>query len=141
MSSCHKGKTIVVVECLRDILPESVSSTTGRDSPTAPVVGVRPEQVAHGSLVRHLLYPIERSDVIQRIDAWGETTVKTEDLVVDQSGKREVVEKICEVFPNVGIAILSKALIIEAVHLSDLTGLVVATKDRDALGVSDLESD
>jgi hypothetical protein len=87
------------------------------------------------------LYPIERSDVIQRIDAWGETTVKTEDLVVDQSGKREVVEKICEVFPNVGIAILSKALIIEAVHLSDLTGLVVATKDRDALGVSDLESD
>lgn len=67
--------------------------------------------------------------------------MQTEDLVVNQSGEWEVVEEICEVFPDVGVAVLSEALVVEAVHLRDLTGLVVATKNGDALWVPNLERD
>jgi len=87
------------------------------------------------------LYPVECSNVVEGIDAGGETTVKTEDLVVDEGGKREEIEEVGEVLPNVRVAILAQALVVEAVHLSDLTRFMVSAKDGDALGVSDLESD
>lgn len=38
----------------RTHLPERVPRPSGGDSPTAPVVRVRPNQVAHGALVGHL---------------------------------------------------------------------------------------
>jgi len=47
--------------------------------------------------------------------------VEAEDLVVDQSGEREVVEQVCEVFPHIRISVLSQALIVEPVDLRDLS--------------------
>jgi hypothetical protein len=91
--------------------------------------------------MRHLLYAIERPDVVERVYARRETTVQTEDLVVDQGSERQVVEKVCEVFPDIGVAILAETLVVKAVYLGDLAGLVVAAKNGDALGVSDLECD
>jgi hypothetical protein len=67
--------------------------------------------------------------------------MKTEYLVIDQSGKRQVVEQICEVFPNIGITIFAQAFIVEAVHLCNLTRFVVATKNSDSGRISDLERD
>ncbi len=60
-------------------------------------------------------------------------------LIVDQCGQRKVVEKVCEVLPHVGISILSQALVVETVHLGDLSGLVVSTQDGDAVTISNLE--
>jgi len=67
--------------------------------------------------------------------------VKTEDLVLDERGEREVVEKICEVLPDARIPVLAEALVVKAVDLCDLTGLVVPTEDGDALWVANLECD
>lgn len=67
--------------------------------------------------------------------------MEAEDLVLDQGGQGKVVEQVGEVLPDVGIAILSQAFVVEAVDLSDLAGLVIPSEDGDALGVSDLESD
>lgn len=67
--------------------------------------------------------------------------MQTENLVVDQGGKGEVVEEVGKVFPDIGVAVLAQALVVEAVYLGDLAGLVVAAEDCDALGVSDLERD
>lgn len=88
----------------------------------------------------NFLYAVQRPDIIESIDAWGETSVEAEDLVVDKGSEGKVVEKIGEVFPYVCIAVLSKTLIVETVHLSDLTGFVVAAEDSDALRVADFES-
>ena len=67
--------------------------------------------------------------------------MKTEDLVVDQGGKGEVVEEIGEVLPDICVAVLAQALVVEAVDLGDLTGLVVAAEDGDALWVANLQGD
>lgn len=67
--------------------------------------------------------------------------MKTENLIVDQGSEREVVEEVGEILPHVGVAILSETFIVKAINLSNLTGLVVSSKDSDALGVSDFESD
>ena len=67
--------------------------------------------------------------------------MKTEDLVVDKGREGQVVEEVGEVLPDVGIAVLPQALVVEAVDLGNLARLVVATKNGDALGVADLEGD
>ena len=65
--------------------------------------------------------------------------MEAEDLVVDQGGQGEVVKKIGEVFPYIGITIFSQAFVVEAVDLGDLSGLVVPTEDGDSVGIADLE--
>ena len=57
---------------------------------------------------------------------------------IHQCCQREVVKEISEIFPHVGIAILSQALVIKPVDLSDLSALMVATKDSDSVGKSHL---
>lgn len=87
----------------------------------------------------NFLYTIKCSDVVQSIDAWGKTSVKTEDLVVDECGEGEVVEEVREIFPDIRVSVLSKTLVVEAIDLSDLTGLVISTENGDSRGVSDFE--
>jgi len=89
----------------------------------------------------NLLNAVKSSDVVECVDAWGETTVKAEDLVVNESGKREVVEEVGEVLPYVCVTVLAEALIVEAVDLGDLTGLVVSSENSDTLWVANLEGD
>lgn len=60
------------------------------------------------------------------------------DLLVNDGAQREVVEDLGAVPPDVDAAILAKALIVEAVHLSDLPGLMVSADQSDAIGVADL---
>ena len=116
-----------MIECLRYVLTERVSRTSRADSPTASVVRIAPEQIAHWSFVRYFLDSVEGADVIKRVDARREAAVQTEDLVINQSGEREIVEEVCEEFPYVCIAVLSEAFIVEAVDLCDLARLVVTS--------------
>jgi len=69
----------------------------------------------------YLLYTVKGSNVIESIDAWGETSVEAEDLVIDEGGGGEIIEEISEVFPNIRVPVLSKTFIVEAIHLCDLT--------------------
>jgi len=69
----------------------------------------------------YLLYTVKGSNVIESIDAWGETSVEAEDLVIDEGGEGEIIEEISEVFPNIRVPVLSKTFIVEAIHLCDLT--------------------
>lgn len=66
--------------------------------------------------------------------------MQAEDLVLDKSGKREEVEEVGEVFPDICITVLSEAFVVETIDLGDLAGLVIATENGDALGVANFES-
>ena len=141
MRSGHQRQAVVVVERLGYVLPERVARSPRRNPPSAPVVRIAPEKITHRPLVRDFLDPVQRPDVVQGVDTRGQAAVKAEDLVVDKGGEGQVVEEVGEVFPDVGVAVLAEALVVETVHLRDLAGFVVASKDGDALWIADFESD
>jgi hypothetical protein len=91
--------------------------------------------------MRNFLDPVQRTNVVQSIDGGTQTAVQAEDLVLDESGERKVVEKIGKVFPDIGIAVFAQALVIKPIHLCDLAGLVVSSEDGDSLGVTDFKAD
>lgn len=80
-----------LTERLADILSKRVPGTSRADSPSAPVIRVRPQEVTHGSFMRNFLDPVDSSDMVERVDRGGETSVQTEDLRV--SSKRGEVER------------------------------------------------
>lgn len=55
VSPGHQGQPVGVIERLRNILSESVSGSSGGDTPATTIIGVGPEKVAHGALVGDLL--------------------------------------------------------------------------------------
>merc|ERR1719394_1659372 len=81
-----------MVELLRDVLSERVPGTAGGDAPSAPVVRVRPKQVAHGSLVGDLLDAVELADVVQRVERGRQPPVHAYDLILDHCCYRQIVE-------------------------------------------------
>lgn len=62
-------------------------------------------------------------------------------LIFDEGGQGEEVEEVGEVAPDIGIPVLAKTLVVEAVHLCDLAGFVIAAKDGDAIAVPEFEGD
>lgn len=58
MRPSNKVQAIDVGELLGDILTERVTRSSRRDTPATPVIGIRPHKVAHGALMRHLLYSV-----------------------------------------------------------------------------------
>ena len=57
--------------------------------------------------MRHLLNTVQASDIVKCVDAGAQATVEAEYLIIDESGKRQVVEEIGEVFPYIGIPIFA----------------------------------
>ena len=66
--------------------------------------------------------------------------MEAEDLVLNEGGEGKEVEEVSEVFPHVSVAVFSQALIVEPVHLRNLTGFMIPSEDGDALGVTDLKA-
>lgn len=50
-----------------DVLAEGVAGTAGRDTPAAAVVGIGPEEVAHGAFVGDFDYAVDSFDLVERI--------------------------------------------------------------------------
>ena len=80
MSARHQSEAITMIKSLGNILSKSVTGTTRRNTPTAPVVGVGPQKVAHGTLVGHLLKTVQSANVVQSVNAGTQTTMKAENL-------------------------------------------------------------
>jgi hypothetical protein len=91
--------------------------------------------------VRDLLHTVDSASMVERVDRRREAAVHAKDAVLHQRGHREVVEQVREVFPHVRVAIFAQALVIETVHLRNLSALVVATGESDAPRVANLKCD
>ena len=137
----NQGQSIRVIELLGNVLSKRVAGPSGTDPPPAPVIRIGPQQIAHRSLMRDLLDPIQLPDLVQTVQTGRKTSMKTENLVFDHGGQREQVEEVREVLPNVGISVFPQAFIIESIDLGDLSGLVVASEDGDSVLEPDLVAD
>jgi hypothetical protein len=106
-------------------MAESVASTSGRDTPTKAVVRIRPDQVAHGAFLRHFLYSVSRPNLVETVYAWGEATVETENLVLNNCCQWEVVKEFCEDLPHISITVFAHALVIKSVPKGEVCELSV----------------
>lgn len=75
-------------------------------------------------------------NLVDGVNGRGETTMNAKDLIVDHHAQGEKIEHVGEIVPNIGIAILSCALRVEAIGLGDAPGFMIAANEMDALRVS-----
>ena len=69
MGSCYGLEAILLDELIGDVLAERVAGTSRRDAPACSIVGVRPQEVTHGSLVRHFDNSVDVADHVKRVQA------------------------------------------------------------------------
>ena len=62
-----------------------------------------------------------------------------EQLVVNKSREGEVVEDVGAVLPHVHRPVLAQTLIVEPIHLSDLSWLVISSENGDSILVPNLQ--
>jgi len=115
MGARDSCQVIGVVELLGDVLAEAVAGTSGRDTPTAAVIGVGPKQITDGALVGSLLHAVELANLVKRVNAGREATVEAEHLVLHDGGQGQEVEKLSELLPHVRVTVLAQALIVKTV--------------------------
>ena len=90
--------------------------------------------------MRDLAKAIDDFDLIDRMNRGRKATVYAKYLIVDDNAQSKEIEHVGEVVPNVGVAILARALGIEAVRLSDTTGFMVASNQMNTIGVSQFQT-
>ena len=133
MGSGDELQIVDVIELGGHLGAEKPSSATGRDSPGVDVLGVGPHQVTEGTLVGNFHAPVDKADLIEGLDFWGETSMDAEDLSFDDGSDAEVIEDFSAVLPGVNVTILAHGLFVETVDGGDTTGLVVTSEESDAV--------
>lgn len=131
-----------VEELFHDLRAKSVASSPWAEREFVPIaVRITPDQVRHGALVWDLPETVDNLDLVNAVNAGAESSVDAEDLVVDNTGQRKVVEHVGEMVPDGSVAVFPAALGVEAVGLGDAAGLMVAADQVDSIGPSQLQAD
>ena len=76
----NERQPVAVVEALGDVHAKREPGAARRDAPAVAVVRVGPQQVAHRTLVRHLLDAVQRPDAVQRRHVRRQAPVQAENL-------------------------------------------------------------
>jgi len=71
----------------------------------------------------------------------GHTSVHTKYLVINNNTQSEKVKHVCEIVPDIGIAIFPRTFGVKAIGLGDAARLVVASYQMHTVGVSKLQTD
>lgn len=138
MSSADEIEVMLPQELCHPIRTESIgnASVVLPPAPDLPV-GIRPQEVAQQSLIRHVDRPLDLPYLIHALQLGREAAVHAEDLVVDDGGHRQAVEAVGEELPQPD-AEPALALVVEAVDAVDGGTFVVASEEEEVVGVLDL---
>ncbi len=61
-------------------LAKGVASTSRRNAPATAIIRIRPQEITHGTLMWHLLHSVQVTNVVKRINAWGQPSMQTKNL-------------------------------------------------------------
>ena len=125
MSSHYCLQSVDVIELLTHVLAKNKPRTSRTRSPTCVVVRVAPQQVTHRAFVRDLLYSINLPNAVESVKLGTETSMKTKQFILNETGQRKVVEYVSEVLPDVGVPILAETLVVKAIDLGNRPCLVI----------------
>ena len=71
MSPRDQGEVVVVVEVSDDVGSKEKSGSAGGETPAFDLVGVGPEEVAHGAFVGDFLFAVDEADFVDGFDEGG----------------------------------------------------------------------
>jgi len=140
MRSCDQGNVIDVIEFSCHFRAEQPTSSSRRHGPGLDVLWVRPHEIAEWTLMRNFHSSVDKSNLVDGLDLRRESTMDAEDFAFDNGTNAEVIENFSAILPWIGITVLSNGLIIEAIHGSDLSGLVITSEKSDMCWVLELEA-
>ena len=83
MRSCYKLQIVWMIELLADILTKRVTSTSWRNTPTTPIIRIRPKEITYWTFSWHFHNPIELVDLVKSIDWWWKTSMQAEDIALN----------------------------------------------------------
>jgi len=63
MRSCDERNVVGAVELVDDVAAKQEASATRAQAPAVDLLGIRPQQVAHGTIVRHFLFAIDDANL------------------------------------------------------------------------------
>ena len=84
--------------------------------------------------MRNLAQPIDRPHLINRSYVWTQPTVHAQHLPIDHARQPQVIEHVRAPPPRVRASVLPLTLIVEPVHLRDLSALVISSQQRHVRG-------
>lgn len=73
-----------VIYLICDFCSKQPASSSRADGPRVHIFRIRPHQVAKRSFVRDFLVPLNGSNLVQGLNVWGEASVDTQDLFIQQ---------------------------------------------------------
>ena len=142
MGAGDELEVVDAIELSRHLTAEILARSASVYRPSVLVViWIRPHKVTERTIVRNLHAAIDKADLIKGLDFRGEATVDAEDLALDDGTDTEVVEDLTAVLPGVDVAVLAHGLFVETVDRGDAACLVIASKERDAVGILELEAE
>lgn len=106
---------------------------------TTALVGVTPQKITNGSIVRNLLNPVKFPDMIKGIDVWGQSPMGSKDLILHYSCQGKIVKEVSEHFPCVCVLILPDTLIVETVVLSNCSRLMIPSQNSNPVFITHLQ--
>ena len=98
---------------------------------------IRPEQVTKQALIRHISGSHDILNLFKVFQLWAQTSVHTQDFLVDQSYYWQAIEHITECLPK-SDRVSSFALIVESVDTIDLGTLVITSQEEEVFRIFDL---
>lgn len=122
-------QVVDVDKLICDLCTKEPAGSSRADGPRVHVFGIRPHQITKCSFVRDFLVPLDGSNLVQSLDVWGETSVDTQDLFIQQSGNCQHIKHLCAIAPGICVSILGLTLIIKSINLGNLSALVVPSQE------------
>lgn len=101
MSSGNLSYVIGHAKFCNNISSEEIACSSRTHGPPIDFFGITPHQVAHCSVVRHLLLPVNGFDLIQGVKRWRQTAMNAKNSVVYYRSQGQKVKDFCAVPPNI----------------------------------------
>jgi hypothetical protein len=141
MASTNQVEVVFLKEFLELLSSEHESAASLIFFPVTSVfVGVIPEEVCYQSTIGYISGLRNLLNLLEAMHVFGDSTVHTHDLLVDQGYQRHVIKAIPECLPE-GDLVSSLDLVEKSIDSGDSLGLVVTSQNNDLSRVSHLKGE
>lgn len=141
MTSHHIVQFVVCAKLFRYIRSELDAHTALRRSPTHLRLRIGPQQFAHQTIVRRLAIAFDAPQIVERhIVRAEQSTVHYQHLLVDAMAQRQPIVHLREHIGHLR-RVFGDHLTGEAVHLVHVDRFVIAARQKEVIGIQQLEAE